>query len=243
MNRKLSKASIIILFCLLFLPGFIASSQTVLKVETPQQNQLKIISVTKGVSLSGDLYVKGKSLPNKIILLTVKDASDVFSYSVKTNSDSKGNWSADFNQLLKEGRYYIQAIQEDSSGVQTGSVIFGPVEIKGSFYFIILVFSLLVVILLVGFVGGWYINKLAEVKRYRRILMSQRDIVASYNVLKNDVDKAMKNLTDNKTEQWKVSETDFLLKRINDNLEKMNKYVVQGVNTIGKYDIISKISK
>jgi hypothetical protein len=114
-----------------------------------------------------------------------------------------------------------------------GAVTYGPVKISGSFAFIVAVFSFLVVILTAGFVGGWYINKLAELKRVRRILISQRDIISSYNVLKNDVDKALKSSNS--------AETNFLLQRISGNLEKMNKYVAQGVSIIGKYDIITKI--
>lgn len=72
--------------------------------------------------------------------------------------------------------------------------------------------------------------------------MSQRDLVASYNVLKKDVDRLLKNLNGDKVDESKINDARFYLNRVSENLEKMNKYVVKGVNTIGKYDIKNKIN-
>lgn len=233
MYRKFLKAFAIIFSCVLFFTGFSVFAQT---------SQLKIISVNKdNMVFGGNVHVKGQAMPNATILLSVKDEKDAFAYTVKTNSDSQGIWSANFDQLLKSGKYYIEAVQEDSSGVALVSVKSGPIEITGSYAFIVSIFSILVIILAAGFIAIWYINKSAEIKRYRRVLVSQRDVVSSYNILKNDVDKALKNLAGDKAEEWKISESEFLLKRISENLEKMNKYVLRGISIIGKYDIISKI--
>jgi hypothetical protein len=243
MPEKFFKKIIITFSCFLFLAGFGAKAQdlSVSGPEISQFNQLKIISVGKNAFWYGGINVKGQSSPDTTILLSIKDEKDTFSYSTKTNSDDQGNWSADFNQLLKSNKYYIQALEVDANGNQIGSAIYGPVEIKGAFAFIVYTFSLLVIILLAGFVGGWYINKLAEIKRYRRILVSQRDIIASYTILKNDVDRALKDLRGEKVEDWRINEVKFLLGRVDENLEKMNKYVVRGINIIGKYDIVNKI--
>lgn len=223
-TKFFKKIFLTIFFCFVLLTGFTATAQS----------QVKIISVVQSISLLGtNVNVKGQALPNSAILLSIEDAKDNFAYSIKTNSNAEGLWSANFNQSLKSGIYNIEAVIEDGNGLQVGQTVYGPIKINGSFVFIVGIFSVLVLILLSGFVGGWYINKLAEIKRYRRILMSQRDIIASYNVLKNDVNKALNNSNG--------AETDFLLKHISENLEKMNKYVGQGINIIGKYDIISKI--
>ncbi|GEM_PF-4411620 len=109
--------------------------------------------------------------------------------------------------------------------------------------FIIYIFSFLVIALLFAFVGGWYLSKWAENKRYRRILMSQRDMIASYNLIKKDAEKALKILSDKKFDEGRINEIEFLIKRIDNNLEKMNKYVVLGIKIIGKYDIINKLYK
>jgi len=226
MNRKFFKTLVIVFFCFMFLPGLAVNAQS---------GQLKITSVKNNISLFGtNISVAGEANAGQAILVGVKSTKDGFVYSTKTSADSSGNWTVTFNQSLKGGQYNIEAasLGLDGSSVE-GAVTYGPVKISGSFAFIVAVFSFLVVILTAGFVGGWYINKLAELKRVRRILISQRDIISSYNVLKNDVDKALKSSNS--------AETNFLLQRISGNLEKMNKYVAQGVSIIGKYDIITKI--
>lgn len=225
MNKGFIKTFAIIFLCFLATASFDVGAQ--------ETSKLKINSVVKSNTFLGaNIYVKGEALPNSNILLSIKDEKDGFAYSVKTNVDANGNWLAKFDQSLKSGKYYIEAIEKNIDGAQIESATFGPIEIKGSFVFIVAIFSFLVIILLAGFVGGWYINKIAEIKRYRRILMCQRDIIASYNVLKKDVQRALKNLSG--------AETEFLLKRINENLEKMNKYVLKGITIIGKYDIVKK---
>jgi len=234
MNRKFLKASAIFFLCFLFLGvSFSVGAQSA--------SQLKITSIKQNVFLGTSIFVKGQSLPNDIILLSIKPEKEEFVYSVKTTSDSEGNWSANFDQSLKSGKYNVEAVETDQNGLQIASDTYGPVEIKGSFVFIVAVFSFLVIILLIGFVGGWYVNKLAEIKRYRRILISERDIISSYNILKKDVDLASRHLEDRKVDEGKINEIQFLLKRLGDNLEKMNKYVVKGVKVIGNYDIITKL--
>lgn len=236
MDKKLS-----ILFIIVFSFFLLLSAGATLAQGS--YGQLKIISSTNNNTLLGtSIFVMGEASPNTTMLLSIKDDKDVFSYSIKTTSDSQGNWSANFDQSLRSGKYYIEAVEQDPNGYPIRSVRSDPIKIRGSFAFIVGIFSILVIILLAGFVGGWYINKLAETKRFRRILMSQRDIVASYNVLKKDVDRAREILHGTKEDKWKVTEADFFVKRIEENLEKMNKYVVQGINIIGKYDVITKIN-
>ncbi|MCX6722749.1 MAG: hypothetical protein NT094_01615, partial [Candidatus Staskawiczbacteria bacterium] len=187
------------------------------------------------------IFVKGESSPNMTILLSIKDKNNLFSYSIKTNSDALGNWSAKLDQPLKSGEYYIEAITQDENGILSMPTDSKLINIKGPFAIIINIFSVLILILLACFLSIWYASKSAELKRYRRILSSQRDIISSYNILKKDVDTAVKNLDGEKAKEEIVHEIKFFLDRISKNLEKINTYVLQGVNIIGKYDIVSKI--
>ena len=236
------KTAIIIFSCFLFFLAFEIGAQNASNLGILDEAQLKINSVEVNKFFGGSVYVRGESLPNMTVFLSVKDEKDTFTYSIKINSDNQGNWLAKFSQPLKSGKYYIEAIAQDKNSFSSLPVRSELIDIKGPFALIIGIFSFLVIILLIGFVGGWYGSKLAEIKRYRRILISQRDIIASYNILKNDVDKALKNLSSEKIKEGKINETKFFLKRISENLEKMNKYVVKGVNIISKYDIINKIN-
>ena len=241
MNRKFLNVFAIVFPCFLFLAAFGVGAQSDTNLGSLQASQIKIISVKQNVFLGTSVYVTGESLPNTAILLSITDQNNIFTYSIRANSDSQGDWSANFDQSLKSDKYYISASEVDQNGLQIASIRYGPVEIKGSFVFIVAVFSFLVIILLIGFVGGWYINKLAEIKRYRRILISERDIASSYNILKSDVDLALKHLSGGELDEGKLNDIKFLLKRVSVNLEKMNTYIVKGVTIISDYDVITKL--
>ena len=234
LNKKFILA--LAVFCVFaFLPASLVRAQY---VESP-----KITSATENSFSGKGISVKGTSLPGLQITANIKDDKDNLIYSIKTNVDNNGNWSAVFDQPLESGAYYVVATAQDSNGSESSPAMAGPINIKGPFALIIGIFSALVIILLFGFVGGWYFSKWEENKRYRRILMSQRDAIASYNVIKKDAERALKNLYSKDFSEGRVNEMEFFLKRINDNLEKMNKYVVAGIKIISKYDIMNKIYK
>jgi hypothetical protein len=236
--------NLIIIFSCLLIPasfGVIAQEESA-PPPTLQYNLTTISSISENMFFGGIIFVEGKSVPDAKIILSVKDKNDTFIYSAIINSDQNGNWSAELDQPLKKDKYYVEAITQDDSGISTAPVRSDLIDVQGPFAFIIGIFSVLVIILLFSFVSILYINKAAEIKRYRRILACQRDIIASYNILKSDVDRAKKDLNDGKIGEQKINEMKFFLNRVSDNLEKMNKYVVQGVNVIGKYDIINKIN-
>ncbi len=232
MYKKFIINLFIISACIFALAGF-ASAQT--------DSQLKITSVEKKAFWDSSLYLEGTSAPNANILLSVIDEGGNFSYIVKIAADSNGKWYKKLDQPFKSGTYDVQVIAFGENGVTERPVDFGTIDIFGTFDVLIAVFSVLVIILLAGFLAIWYASKSAEVKRYRRILASQNDIVASYNVLKKDVDEAMHGLSAESEKDWRVHEVKYLLERISVNLEKVNKYVLQGVGVIGKYDIVSKV--
>jgi hypothetical protein len=238
MIKKSNKIFIIIFSCILFLVAFETVAQG---VEILKNAELKITSISENKILGGSIFVMGESLPNVAVLLSVRDEKNTFAYSIKTSSDAEGNWSAEFSQLLKSGKYYIEAVAQDRDGLLSLPVKSELINLKGPFSLIIGIFSFLVIFLLAGFVGGWYASKSAEIKRYRRILISQRDTVAAYNILKNDVEAALKSLIGGQASEVKINEMEFFLKRVRENLEKMNKYVVKGIEIISKYDIIDKI--
>lgn len=235
MIKNSYKTFIIIFSCLLFL-GFPSGH-----FGAEAQGQLKITFVGENNLLGGSISARGESSPGVVMLLSIKDENDTFTYTIKTNSDGQGNWSAEFGQLLKSGKYYVEAAVQNADGSSSPPARSELISIKGPFSLIIGIFSFLVIILLIAFVSGWYASKLAEIKRYRRVLISQRDMAASYDVLKNDVSQALKNLTGEEMKEGKTNETIFFLRRISENLEKMNKYLVKGIKIISKYDIINKI--
>ena len=71
-------------------------------------------------------------------------------------------------------------------------------------------------------------------KRERRILISQRDVISSFNVIKKDIDKALKSWDDGKVESHEITQIEFILKHINDSIDKLQKYIISGIKDIGK---------
>ncbi len=203
----------------------------------------KILSISENILSGKGISAKGTSALNVLITLSLRDEAGNLIYALKATPDSNGNWQAVFDQPLKKGNYYVEAIAEDSGGLTSFSSKSPMVHVRGAFALIIEIFSVLIIFFLIIFVSGWYLSKFTEEKRFRRILMSQRDLAASYNVMKKDVSRAQKLLFDQKVDSAEANEMEFILSRLDQNLEKMNKYVVGGVKTIGKYDVLSKLNK
>ena len=189
------------------------------------------------------LSAEGASEPFATIWLTVAEDGKGPIYSIEVVADKNGRWSGTFEQPLKKGYYYIEALAENNDGQKSSVVRSNVVWVRGPFSTIMMIFSFLVVLLTGAFTMIWYLSRQGEVKRYRRILLCQRDLASSYNVIKSDVLAAMRNYSIGPMDEAKVNEVKFLLERIDVNLEKMNKYVVQGIKVISNYDIIKKMDK
>lgn len=206
-----------------------------------QDPHLRIISIAEDGFRGGNVQITGTATPDSPIFLDIKNQDNTFTYSIRSSSDGQGSWLAVFDQPLKKGKYYIEAESQDQNGVLSLPVKSDLVDIKGSFSIIIEVFSLLVVVLLLIFIVGWYFSKILDVKRYRRILVSQRDIKASYKIFRNDVERVLKIIEDSKVDASEMNAMKFYLNRVRENLEKMNSYVVKGVELIASYNVVSKI--
>lgn len=226
---------IIPLLVLLFFAPVAASAQTA----APAQN-LTITSIAENMWSGKGVSVKGTFSPLQSVILGLYDSNNNLIYSISTISDANGNWAGNFDQPLKKGAYYVVALP--GAGNILSPVRSKTINTSGPFSLIILIFSVLVVLLALAFFSGWYADKLAEIKRYRRILISERDVASFYNIIKKDIEKSLENMSGKEINEAKASETKFLLARTNENLEKMNKYITKGIETISKYDIIKNIS-
>jgi hypothetical protein len=233
MIKNLFNKLTIIFSCFLFLSAFVANAQSF--------DYIKLTSLTKDAFWDSNINITGESLPYAMIAVSMNSEDDIFSYSVKTNADNQGFWSVKLNQPLKTGKYYVSAVAEGWNKTLSQPVKSEIIDIRGPFALIVNIFSILVIFLVGLFLIIWYTSKSAEVKRYRRILSSQRDLVSSYNLLKNDIDVAIKDLSGNKIGVGRINDAKFFLERASKNIEKINKYVLQGIKVIGKYDIVSKL--
>lgn len=80
---------------------------------------------------------------------------------------------------------------------------------------------------------GWYVGVKGKEKRRRRIFIAERDILASFGILKKDVDGLLKkyNGGDTVSEQG-AREMKSVLKRIAETIDENQQYVVQNVEEI-----------
>jgi hypothetical protein len=206
-----------------------------------QTESLKITSISENIFSGKGVTAQGSAFPFEALILSLKDDNNNLIYSINTISDKSGNWSASFDQPLKGGKYYVEALP--SGGSLATPVKSETISVRGPFAFIIGIFSILVILLTFVFVLGWYASKVAEVKRYRRILMSQRDVASFYNNIHTEVERALKIVSSKDVTEAKINEIEYHLKSAAENLEEMKKFIIQGINMISKYDIIKNINK
>jgi len=211
--------------------------------KTNAESVLKITSVEENFFTGRGITVKGTSPAENLIQAGIRDSGGNLIYSLRANSDSLGNWSVIFNQPIARGTYYIEAESVGADGAWSQPVRSEFIDVAGPFTLIIYIFSVLVIILLAVFLAGWYLSKRSEIRRYRRILISERDIESLYKLMKNDVDLVLKKIKDKGFDDAFSSEIKFLLSRVGNNLENMQKYVSRGISVLRKYDIITKIDK
>lgn len=218
-------------------------TEGVLNIKTLPIESPKIFSVTSDVFIGeGGISINGSALPNISLILNAKNTKNDLIYTATTNSDASGNWVAKLDQPLKKGIYYIEVISRDARGALSLPVVSDKISVRSrplmiifgleitSAYFAVL----LAIILVLGFAGGMYYNRLGNVKRSNRSLITERDVVASFGIVKKDIDKALEAWRDNDVKGNEVVELKFLLEKANENLEKMQKYVIKGIRDINK---------
>jgi len=202
-----------------------------------------ITSVSNNIySGEGGLVISGQSLPNISILVAVKGQAGNLVYSFTAVSTGDGKWGTKFDTPLKNGTYYVEATAKDSRGALSLPVKSGLINVVDRPLMIILgvpitateMIVLLLLILIGGYIIGWYTGNLISNKMARRILISQRDVSASFNVIRNDVDSALKAWDDKKVESYELTQIEFLLRRVKENIEKLQKYIITGIKDIGR---------
>jgi len=209
----------------------------ILPIESP-----KIFSTSANVYVGeGGLIINGTSLAGVSIILNIRDQKDNLIYNFTTNADEKGNWAMKIDSPLKKGIYYIEVTAQDSKGALSYPVKSDAIKVQERPIMVLWGFNVtyielvifLLFILIGGFGAGWYFNKLTNSQRQRRILISQRDVSAGFNVIKKDIEKIIKSWDDKKIEEFELTQMEFVLKDINGKIEKLQKYIIMGIKDIG----------
>ncbi len=188
----------------------------------------------------GGLEAAGSALPGYSVIVSLKDAEGAEIASTVVLTDESGNWFAQFNDPLRRGRYQIEATAKDSRGALSLPV--SSEEIRASSKPIITVagigitpeaLALAFVLFVIGaFVAGRIAERKLSRRRRGRTVIATRDMMNVFNVVKKDVDSAAAAVEKSKTAS--PPEIKYHLEKIKKDIDKMAKYLVQGVEEIGK---------
>jgi hypothetical protein len=154
--------------------------------------------------------------------------------------DSNGNWNVTLNKGLVKGNYNLLATTRDknmSSSFPAVSenikvtpkpvLVLGSLQITEAWFFIILI-----IILLCSFGGGLFTYYKWRGQLGRRVTIAQRDVINVLDNLKKNVDKLLKIYKDGGPSEGDISEMEYTLKEMKENVEKSRHYVVDNIREI-----------
>lgn len=188
--------------------------------------------------------IKGTALANARVIIFIKKITGetIFTGFSETNND--GLWEAVLTAQLMKGEYYAEVRAQDSRGAlslpvqsQTLRVRERPAFIIGTFEVTqFWLFTGLILILLGSFSSGFVTFRLRETKHRRRIndkiIIAQRDIHGSFSTIKQSVEKFGEAVKDGKVDMKELTEMKFGIDKLQKNLEKMEEYIVEGIEEI-----------
>lgn len=202
-----------------------------------------VTSVSREVFVGeGGLKFQGVSLPDFSVNVVLKSSAGDFISSVIARPDQNGNFSGEINNSLKKGNYYLEFIAEDNQGAVSLTIksarikakerpvmSFGSLEITQSGVAVILA-----LVLFLGIVLGWLLLKGQKIMRGHKVLIAQRDIIAVFGLVKKDINKIMESYSDNNIDVREANEMQFILKRIQNNIDKLSKYLIENIGEINR---------
>lgn len=190
----------------------------------------------------GNITAGGTSSEKGEILIQVKDSKKQIITEVSVPVNDNGDWNIVINKPLIVGKYnlYVTARNKDMASSlpvisdlinvkQKPMLVIGSLEISQAWFFIDLI-----IILLASFGMGWlsYHNWKGRVDR--RLTIAQRDVANVIENTKKDIDKLIKNFSKGELNECHLNEVEYTLKKIKENLEKSNPYIIDNIRKIGK---------
>lgn len=188
------------------------------------------------------LVVKGTALPDINVLLKIQKVLRKGRGEIVGNgtvrSDDKGNWEFTFGeQPLRNGRYVVLAQNQDQRGalslivdsqeirVKSKPIIqIGPLQLgKGG------AALLLLIILIAGFGGGVWFYKERQEKLAMRVSFTESEITKIFQLIRVDVERFSKA-----RETPTTGDDEYAMKRLQENIQKMETYLKKGIEKIKK---------
>ncbi|MCK5022010.1 MAG: hypothetical protein KAR54_02065 [Candidatus Pacebacteria bacterium] len=205
----------------------------ILPLETPT-----ISFFTEKISQGEMIFISGISIPETIVILKIQKDEQIISEEI-IETDETGKWELALDKLLAKGNYLLSvkardnrgAISLDSETINvkiTAQIIFslGLMDLGWFEIFIIIMLTLSIG----GTIGVWYYLSQKEVKEAYKII-ANRDVKKMSKLLDEDVSFIEKEFKKEKkiSSEGKVSIESYI-KKIKDNIKKMDKYLGIEIN-------------
>lgn len=191
----------------------------------------------------GGFAASGISIPDSKVLGNIKLSSGETAANLESIADEKGFWTLAYDLPMKKGVYYLEVTAEDERGAHSLPIRSEEINLTerpiisifgfGLTYKLFLVFLLAIVLVSFG-LGSWT-RKLQRESRQRNILIAERDVNSQLLNIKKDVASLIKK---HKTKQACTpknieNEVNYVLKKIEDNIQKNSEYILENIEEIG----------
>lgn len=200
-----------------------------------------IFSITRELFIGeGGLNIGGTSLSGTTMVLTLKSsAGEIISVKEIAVSET-GGWAAKFDEALKKGIYIIEAVARDGRGAESFVVVSDPIKVRPKPVLNIFgleltanwFFALIILILFLGFAAGYLAYHLWRAQLGRRVTIAERDVASVLDLVQKDIENIADRLGNGAITKQKKDEVKFLTKRAAENIEKMEKYVLENIKQI-----------
>jgi len=138
------------------------------------------------------------------------------------------------------GKHAVTVIAEDRAGNKTSTVINIQILEKafvslGSFSMTqFQFFAIMITIILFLFGAWWYTYRKWEEQLERRIIIAERDIGDTFNIISEDAEKIINLAKENHMSAKSLTEIGFIAKKIKDKTEKVKKYIIDNIREISQ---------
>lgn len=189
----------------------------------------------------GEILIRGTASVDLVKISLKRETGDVVA-TADAVVDKQGSWETIVEHPLRRGLYLFEVVAQDQRGALSLPVKSELFKVREKPLFTVAGFGItqfwfftaLIILLLGGFGVGIFSHRLWKVQLSRKTIVAQRDVVSSFDVIGKDVEKALSGYADKRITKSEASEIAFLLKKVKDDLGKMQKYIVENIDEIRK---------
>lgn len=209
----------------------------ILPIKTPIINFInqKII-----IGSDSFLNIKGLSLPDTSIVVTIEDDDGRLVLQDEGNTNDQGVWEFRLDRDLRRGDYFVTVRAKDSRGAMSFPT--SPMKISYSdkvvaslFGFGITLMELFNILVVCGVLTiAWFYRKtfLHLARSQREAIIISRDIKNAFNIIREDLSKISGTAKKDSSVITRGLEVDSITNKIKDTLDKVEKYSSEDIERL-----------